>query len=418
MLERAEYERRSLARLARLIDSFRRRGLCTDSAYRRVSNLASFGGLDSLPVLTRAGAAELFERLKPLYAGNPRVFAKGTGGWSGETVHHYRDRRVDDYGYGMLIEMQQVAGWRPGMACYCLWGDPRELGVNYQPPRGLRRALSMVHLHGCYAPGERELKAFLDAVRADPGCAVYGFPNLLLQCVQYMEQRKIVLEPGVVATAWGTSEAMHPELPDRFRRAFRVRLGDYYGSREVASIAAKCEYGRFHVNARCIVEVTDAETGEAVPEGQAGHLLITDLFNGVTPMIRYQNGDLGAIAWGRCDCGRSGYFLSELIGRPPETITLKSGARFTPQFFSTLTMTFPAIHRIQLVRHALEEFELRYVGHQMPPAEQERIVQLMTSKTEGSACRLTRVDELEKAVSGKHRFFIDLTGATAGQPPA
>ncbi len=406
-LERAEYERRSLARLAQLIESFRRRGLCADAAYGRVGNLASFGGLSSLPVLTRAKAVALFEQLRELYREQRDVYAKGTGGWSGEPVHHYRDRRVDDYGYGMLIEMQRVAGWRPGMACHCLWGDPRELGVDYQPPRGLKGALSMVHLHGCYAPGERELTAFLDAVRADPGCAVYGFPNLLLQCVQFMEQRGIVLEPGVVAAAWGTAEAMHPELPDRFRRAFRVRLGDYYGSREVASIATQCEHGRMHVNARCIVEAVDEQSGELRPEGEPGSLLVTDLFNDVTPLIRYQIGDLASVAWGRCQCGRGGYYLPELIGRPPDTITLKSGARFTPHFFSTLTMSYPAIQRFQLVRRGLEEFELRYVGQPLRAEEQQRIVALMTAKTEGAACRLTQVEELAKADSGKHRWFVD-----------
>lgn len=406
-IKRSDYERRSLRQLALLISAFRRRGLCDDGAFDGIGEMRSFAEIGKLPVLTRAGAVVLFERLKHLYADRDDVYAKGTGGWSGEPVHHYRDRRVDDYDYGMRLEMQRVMGWRPEMACYCLWGDPRELGINYTGGGWLKRAVRMVRRYGCYAPGPRELTEFLDAVRADPGCAVYGFPNLLLQCVHFMRERGIVLEPGVVAVAWGTAEAMHPQLPPLFNESFNTPLRDFYGSREMASISAQCAHGRHHVNARYIVEAYDSEKQQVLPEGQCGHLLITDLFNEVTPLIRYQIGDLGAVEWGECDCGRGGFYLRELIGRPPDVIELKSGAKFTPHFFSTLTLSFPAIHRFQLVRHGLEEFELRYVGHELAPADRARLVALMTGKTEGASCRVVCVEDLEKAASGKARWYVD-----------
>ena len=287
----------------------------------------------------------------------------------------------------------------------------------------------MVQRFGCYAPGEKEFTEFLDAVHADSGCAVYGFPNLLLQCVQFMREREIVLEPGVVEAAWGTAEALHPHLPALFAQSFNTPLRDFYGSREVASISAECEYGRRHINARCIVEVIDPESQRVLPEGQAGHLLITDLFNDVTPLIRYQIGDMGSVEWCECECGRSGYYLRELIGRPPDVIELASGAKFTPHFFSTMTLSYPAIQRFQVVRYGLSEFEFRYVGHELTPAEHESFLQLIVSKTEGSQCRLVHVNELEKARSGKARWYIDRAekkpaqvseqvAATMDQPPA
>lgn len=415
LLPRTEYERRSLKRLVNMVESFRARGLCAEPAYSRLPAMNSFSELAELPVLTRAGAQDLFERLRILYSRRRYVYALGTGGWSGEPVHYFRDRSVDDYSYGMLIEMQGIMGWRPEMACYCLWGDPRELGINYAPGTGLRRIARMVQRYGCYAPREKELTEFLDAVRADPGCAVYGFPNLLLQCAQFMRQHNIVLEPGVVAAAWGTAEALHPHLPALFAEAFNAPLRDFYGSREVASISAECEYGRRHLNPRCIVEAIDAGTQQLLPAGQAGHLLVTDLFNAVTPLIRYQIGDMGSVEWCECECGRSGFFLRELIGRPPDVIELASGARFTPHFFSTMTLSYPAIQRFQVVRHAVADFEFRYVGRALSPEEHARFLELIVSKTEGAHCRIVRVAELEKAASGKARWYIDLS--EAGQSP-
>jgi phenylacetate-CoA ligase len=406
-LDRADYERRSLRQLVSLVSDFQQRGLCDEPSFADVSKIRSLAEISRLPALTRSGAVALYERLAALYSGRGDVYSKGTGGWSGEPVHHFRNRRVDDYDYGMRFEMQRVMGWRPEMACYCLWGDPRELGLNYARGGRFKRGLRMVRRYGCYAPGPRELTEFLDAVRTDPGCAVYGFPNLLLQCVQFMREKRIVLKPGVVAAAWGTAEALHPQLPALFQESFNVPLRDFYGSREMASISAECEHGRRHINSRYIVEAFDEDRQQVLPEGQCGYLLITDLFNNVTPLIRYQIGDLGAVEWCECDCGRRGFYLRELIGRPPDVIELKSGARFTPHFFSTLTLSFPAIHQFQLVRHGLQDFELRYIGHELSPANRERFTALMTSKTEGANCRVVRVAELEKAASGKARWFVD-----------
>jgi len=410
-LDRAAYERRSLRQLANLISDFQQRGLCEDPSFACVTAMCSLAEVSRLPVLSRAGAVALFERLREQYASCNDVYSKGTGGWSGEPVHHFRNRRVDDFDYGMRFEMQRVMGWRPEMACYCLWGDPRELGLNYAQGGRFKRGLRMVRRYGCYAPGPRELTEFLDAVRADPGCAVYGFPNLLLQCVQFMRENGIVLEPGVVAAAWGTAEALQPQLPTLFEESFNVPLRDFYGSREMASISAECEHGRRHVNSRYIIETYDGEAQQVLPEGQCGYLLLTDLFNDVTPLIRYQIGDLGAVEWCECECGRRGFHLRELIGRPPDVIELKSGARFTPHFFSTLTLSFPAIHQFQLVRHGREDFELRYIGNELSAADRERFTALMTSKTEGANCRVVHVAELEKAASGKARWFVDMSSA-------
>ncbi|MBN2081004.1 phenylacetate--CoA ligase family protein [bacterium] len=406
-LSRRDLEARALKRLAGLVQGFEVSGLLAGAEARCLSKLDSLAGLAAHPVLTRARAVELFERMRAHYAGRDDLVVKGTGGWSGEPVHHYRDRRVDDYGYGMLLAMQDVLGWRPGQTCHCLWSNPHELGVDYGKPGGFRQQLKMVQLHGRYSPGPAEFEEFLAAVRADPGCSVYGFPNLLLQCANYMRDRGIVLERGIVAAAWGTAEALHKHLPARFEAQFNVPLRDFYGSREMASIAAECESGRRHVNSRYLVEVVDPATLEPVPAGTSGSLLLTDLFNHVTPFIRYQLGDFGSLDWCECECGRSGYYLPDLIGRPPDLITLKSGHRFTPHFFSTVTMSYPAIHSFQTIRHGLEEFELRYVGRQLAQADRDRILALLTKKTEGAACRLVKVDELERSSSGKARWYID-----------
>ena len=51
-------------------------------------------------------------------------------------------------------------------------------------------------------------------------------------------------------------------------------------------------------------EVIDPETGRALPEGQAGELVITTLTKQALPMLRYRTRDITRVTTAPCDCGR------------------------------------------------------------------------------------------------------------------
>src|SRR5690606_12072407 len=114
----------------------------------------------------------------------------------------------------------------------------------------------------------------------------------------------------------GGAEMMGPKERRVLEQAFNVYPHDMYGSREVHHVSWDCEHGVNHINARLIPEVVSPDTGERLSEGKIGLLVFTDLFNEVTPFIRYQIGDYGSIRQVHdCACGRRGWALSDLQGR-------------------------------------------------------------------------------------------------------
>lgn len=77
-----------------------------------------------------------------------------------------------------------------------------------------------------------------------------------------------------------------------------------YGLGELCTVASQCKYGNYHVNMEtCICEVID------------GEIVVTDLFNDVTPIIRYRTKDYGKLRKSDCPCGSKHDILYDIKGR-------------------------------------------------------------------------------------------------------
>lgn len=103
---------------------------------------------------------------------------------------------------------------------------------------------------------------------------------------------------------------------------------DVYSSSELSTlIAFECRnHSGFHVNSDYVVmEVIDS-TGKPVEPGQQGEVVVTDLCNYVSPVIRYRLGDLATTSIKACDCGRAlPLLISQIDGRAIDQIRLNGG---------------------------------------------------------------------------------------------
>jgi phenylacetate-CoA ligase len=95
---------------------------------------------------------------------------------------------------------------------------------------------------------------------------------------------------------------------DRIERCWGARVIDHHGLTEVGPISFECweNPGFLHLNeAEYLCEVIDPATGEAVPDGQMGELVVTNLGRTASPVIRYRTADIVIRRSGRCRCGRT-----------------------------------------------------------------------------------------------------------------
>ena len=96
-----------------------------------------------------------------------------------------------------------------------------------------------------------------------------------------------------------------------------------------------------------IVEIVRPGTGDPVPEGEVGEIVVTT-FNPDYPLIRFGTGDLSAVLSGPCPTGRTNMRIKGWMGRADQTAKVK-GMFVHPSQVAEVGKRFPELGRVRLV---------------------------------------------------------------------
>ena len=149
------------------------------------------------------------------------------------------------------------------------------------------------------------------------------------------------LEIGLFgAEPW--SEAMRREIEARIG----LKAVDVYGLSEIMGpgVAVECEAqdGLHAWEDHFLFEIIDPDTGQPVPEGESGELVITTLSKQALPMIRYRTRDITRATTARCACGRSHLRLQRITGRNDDMLIIR-GVNVYPSQIEAVLIGQPGI---------------------------------------------------------------------------
>ncbi len=107
--------------------------------------------------------------------------------------------------------------------------------------------------------------------------------------------------------------------------AWQVPVYDIYAFHEVQTISAECTArGGLHIfDDAFIIEIVDTETGEPLPPGELGDIVVTCLYKSGSPQIRYNIKDLSRILPDRCACGSESTRMDHIAGRSDTMVKLR-----------------------------------------------------------------------------------------------
>ncbi len=154
------------------------------------------------------------------------------------------------------------------------------------------------------------------------------------------------------------------------REEIETRLGatgiENYGLSELIGpgVAVECHEAQdgLHIwEDHFYPEVIDPETGEPLPEGEEGELVLTSLSKEALPVLRYRTGDVTSLTTEECDCGRTMVRMDGVTGRADDLLIVR-GVNLYPSQIEDVVLEFDDVapqYRIDLFREdTLDRLEL------------------------------------------------------------
>jgi phenylacetate-CoA ligase len=152
---------------------------------------------------------------------------------------------------------------------------------------------------------------------------------------------------GSVQRALLSGEAFPAALRD-WLRGHGIEGYQCYATADLGLIAYETEAREGLVlDEGVIVEIVRPGTGDPVPEGEVGELVVTTL-NPDYPLVRFGTGDLSAVLAGRCPTGRTNTRMKGWMGRADQTAKVR-GMFVHPSQVAEVARRFPQIVRARLV---------------------------------------------------------------------
>ena len=259
---------------------------------------------------------------------------------------------------------QDVEDWSEMFArCYALAGVTRTDRVHVTPGYGLwtagigfqagaERLGAMVIPLG---PGntDRQLQMMMD-LKSTVLCATSSYALLLAEEIERRGIRgKIHLRKGIIG-----SERWGEKMRRRIANELGVQLYDIYGLTEIygPGIGISCEHesGMHCWDDFLYFEVIDHHTGEQVPPGQMGELVITTLRKEGAPLVRYRTHDLTRLVPGECACGSPYPRIDTIMGRTDDMVKVKGVIIYPAQVDEVLKGVEGASSEFQVMIDHLE----------------------------------------------------------------
>jgi len=307
------------------------------------ADITSRAALAKLPVIRKY---ELLEKQKASRAAGDNVF----GGFSAVSYGSKMPRVFSSPGPLYEPEGSRADYWRMARAIAAAGFQSGELIHNcfsyHFTPAGSMMETG-AHALGCtvFPGGIGQTEQQVQTMAELQPAGYIGTPSFLKIILEKAAEMGVALPS--VKKALVSGEAFPPSLRDWMTER-GVNAFQCYATADVGLIAYETSARQgLVIDEGVIVEIVRPGTGDPVPEGEVGELVITSL-NPDYPLIRFGTGDLSAILSGHCPTGRTNQRIKGWMGRADQTTKVR-GMFVHPGQVAEVVKRFPSALRARLV---------------------------------------------------------------------
>jgi phenylacetate-CoA ligase len=376
-------------------------------------NLSKF---NDIPILTKEIVRKHHKALISKDITKRKWFYNSSGGSTGEPLRFIQDNiytkwknATKKYYYENILNIDEIASKK-----VIIWGSERDLfekSVRLKDRRN-QWLLNSKLLNG-FKMSEGDLKYYIKIINTYEPDLIRGYSSSLYELCKYAESNKIKMyKPKVIISA---AETLWEEMRTKIENEFNTKLYDFYGSREVSSIAGECSEGLKHIFMFWNSIETLDDNNVPVKEGEEGRVIVTNLHNYSMPLIRYEIGDLGILGPVECGCQNILPTFKKITGRITEHFLLKDGTVVPAEFFIHLIGVIynkGFIKKFQVVQEEYQKIKILIVPEREIYKSEKRDIENKIKVIMGKECLIVWefVDDIPKTKSGKYLYTKSLVG--------
>ena len=192
-------------------------------------------------------------------------------------------------------------------------------------------------------------------------------PSYALRLYSFFEE--LAVDPKkdlALRIAFIGAEPHSEEIRKKIEDLYNIKVYNSYGLSEVCgpgvAFECECQEGLHIWEDHFYPEIIDPDSGEVLPEGERGELVLTTLTRKAMPLVRYRTRDLTRFLPGNCPCGRTHRRIDRITGRSDDMLIINGVNIFPIQIEKTL-MTIPEIGHNYLIEIRKENFMDRLQVH-------------------------------------------------------
>ncbi len=212
--------------------------------------------------------------------------------------------------------------------------------------------------------------------------ALISTPSYALYMAEVGEKMGIDFEKLPLRVGLFGGEPSGEGMRDEIQRRLFIKATDNYGLSEVmgpgVSGECECQCGLHLAEDHFIFEVVDPETGDVLPDGEEGELVVTTLTKEAIPILRYRTHDLTSIDTTPCECGRTSARMRKVRQRTDDMLIIRGVNVFPSQIEDVLLRVEHVQPHYQIVidrKGALDELEVKLeVAEEIFPETMAQIV--------------------------------------------
>ncbi|MBQ4314538.1 MAG: phenylacetate--CoA ligase, partial [Lentisphaeria bacterium] len=165
-------------------------------------------------------------------------------------------------------------------------------------------------------------------------------PSYFLHLIEEADRQGIDLRELPIKAGVFGAEPWTAGMRERIEQGAGIEAFDIYGLSEIIGpgVAMECrKHNGMHIyEDHFYPEIIDPDTGEVLPDGETGELVLTTLSKYAMPMIRYRTRDLTRIISEPCECGRTIRRIDRISSRSDDMFIIRGVNVFPSQIESAL----------------------------------------------------------------------------------